>query len=373
MECVTEQRGSLETTQTGIPIINYRPPHGAHLCSLWTDPATDRAAASKFLLNIAPDERALCVLETSRESEPRTRSAAADLTAARASVFFTDDVHVAGGVFDPDRMRRFWVDQAHKASESGARHLRAVAEMAWVLRGCPGTDKAPVFESSLNPHLQPLPLSVICQYGSSRFGADVLLAMVLSHPLITIGEMVFFNPFSVGHERFAAHYAALKVDPAAALVPAWAYFLSAQPSLRSMGMFLCNSLPTLITADRFVVVLQGLSSPLQLAVSEDRVVPIDGAGEHGLSAASRGLPLRAEGEWGCVRNGLVDGVAFMTASFADGAGRIVATCDRVYSQQDELRFVTLAWQTAHAVRVPHRACVDVPVSSTAVVAETTHE
>lgn len=344
----------MEAIQTGVPISNYRPPNGAHLCSLWTDPATDRTIASRFLRNRAPDERALCVLETSRESEPQTRSAAADLTAARTSVFFTDDVHVAGGVFDPDRMRAFWLDQSRTASESGARHLRAVAEMAWVLRGCPGTDQAPVFESSLNPHLQPLPMSVICQYGSSRFGSDILLGMVLSHPLIVIGDTVFFNPFSVSHERFAAHFEALKADPAAALTPVWAYFLSAQASLTSIGMFLCNSLPTLITADRFFVALEGLSSPLQLAVTEDRVVAVDGAAERELSATSRGLLVRASGPWGCVRSGFEDGLARMTASFADGAGRIVATRHGAYSQQDERRFVTLAWHAASAIRAPRR-------------------
>jgi hypothetical protein len=153
----------------------------------------------------------------------------------------------------------------------------------------------------------------------------------------------------VSHERFAAHYEALKVDPAAALVPVWTYFLSAQPSLTSMGMFLCNSLPTLIFADRFSVMLRGLSSPLQLAVSEDRVMAIDGEAEHGLSAASRSLPLRAEGPWGCVRIGLADGLALMTASLADGAGRIIAARDGAYSRQDELRFVTLAWHTANAL------------------------
>ena len=363
MQGVAKHGDFLETPRTGIPIISYRPSEGAHLCSLWTDPATDRITASKFLNNLAPDECALCVLETSREGESQLRSAVAGLTGARVSVFFTDDVHVAGGVFDPDRMRAFWLNQARKASESGARHLRAVAEMAWVLRGCPGTDQAPVFESSLNPHLQPLPMSVICQYGSSRFGADVLLGMVLSHPLIIIGDTVFFNPFSVSHERFAAHYEALKVDPAAALVPPWAYFLSAQPSLTSIGMFLCNSLPTLIAADRFVVVLRGLSSPLQLAVSEDRVIRIDGAVEHRLSVASCRLPLRAEGPWGCVRSGLADGVVLMTASFADGAGRFVATRDGAYSQQDELRFVTLAWHTANAIRVPRHEFTGAPVSN----------
>jgi hypothetical protein len=338
----------MEATQTGIPIMNYHPSEGAHLCSLWTDPATDRITASRFLLNLDADERALCVLEMSREGTPQTRSAAAALTTARVSVVFTDDVHVARGVFDPDRMRAFWLDQARQASKSGGRHLRAVAEMAWVLRGCPGTGQAPVFESSLNPHLQPLPVSVICQYGSSQFGSDLLLGMVLSHPLVVIEDTVFFNPFSVTHERFAAHYEAVRVDAAAALVPVWAYFLSAQPLLSSMGRFLCNSLPTLISTDRVLVILRGLASPLQLVVRDDRVIAADETLP--FPAALNGLALCAEGAWGRVRSGRVDGGSIMMASFADDAGSIVATRDGTYSQQDEIRFTTLAWRAAHAIR-----------------------
>jgi hypothetical protein len=339
----------MESFQTNVPISRYCPSPGAHLCSLWTDPATDRLAASTFLRNAGADEQALCIFEPTRETESETRLAAAALSQGYASVFFTDDVHIAGGFFDPDRMRAFWVTQAQKASHSGARHLRAVAEMAWALRGCPGTGEAPVFESSLNRLLLPLPISVICQYGSTRFAPELLLAMVLSHPLVVIGEDVFFNPFSVSHDRFPSHYQALKANPVAALVPVWAYLLSALPTLATVGTFLCNSLPTLVAADRVLVTFQGLLSPVQLAVSDDRVDWSDGALAHQFAAASTRLALRAEGPWGRVRSGRGEGMAIMTASFADDAGRIIVTRDEAYSQQDELQFVMLAWHTAQAM------------------------
>lgn len=345
--------------ETGIPITNYLPAPGAHLCSLWTDPTTDRLAASVFLRNLDADERALCVLEATREGETQTRTAAGALAAASVSVFFTDDVHLAGGVFDPDRMRAFWLFHSRKVRENGGRQLRAVAEMAWVLRSRPGTDQAPVFESSLNPHLQPLPVSVICQYGSSQFGSDVLLGMVLSHPLVVIGDTVFFNPFSVTHERFAAHYEALKVDAAGALVPVWAYFLSAQPMLSSMGKFLCNSLPTLISTDRVLVILRGLASPLQLVVHDDRVTRADEALP--FPAVLDGLALFAEGAWGRVRSGRAEGRSILAGSFADDAGTIVATRDGTYSQDDEIRFTTLAWHASHAIRMLEAGPADVLV------------
>jgi|GEM_PF-2106276 len=339
----------MESLHTGIGIASYRPASGAHLCSLWTDPATDRLTASAFLRGAGTDEDALCIFDTFRESQAETRSAAAAFAGTRTSVFFTDDVHIAGGYFDPDRMRGFWSTQARKASSSGMRHVRAVAEMAWALRGCPGTTQAPVFESSLNPHLSPFPMSVICQYGSTRFAPELLLAMILSHPLVCIADTVFLNPFSVGHERFGAHYDTLKAAPVAALKPVWAYFLSAQRSLSSIGVFLCNSLPTLVAADRVVVTLRGLPSPVQLAVCDDRVAAAEGALERQLSAASAHLPLRADGPWGDVRSGQADGMALMAASFADGVGRIAAIRKGAFSPQDERQFVMLAWHTAQAI------------------------
>jgi hypothetical protein len=351
MESGAPQHESPATADRGVPIAAYRPTPGAHLCSLWTDPATDRRAAAAFLCTPDPGERALCVLERSLEGEQQTRSMAGALAEAGVEVFLTDDVHVAGGIFDPERMRTFWRDQAQRASQGGARHLRAVAEMAWALRGCPGTDQAPLFESSLNPHLRPLPMSVVCQYGCPRFGPDLLLGIVLSHPLIVIGERVLTNPFAVDHERFAAHYDALRADPVAALVPVWAYFLAAQPALRSLGLFLCNSLPTLLRADRVLVDLRGLGSPLRLVVRDDRLDAGGPSSGPTAPASPDGLAVCAEGPWGGVRSGRAHGQGTMFASFADDAGRVVVTRDGAYSGQDELRFTTLVWYAAHAIRI----------------------
>jgi hypothetical protein len=333
-----------------VSITQYRPFAGAHLCSLWTDPATDCRAARTFLLNAGSEERALCVLEASREGGEATRAAADGLSRAGASVFATDDVHVAGGIFDPGRMRRFWVEQAAWCREGGGSHLRAVAEMGWVLRGCPGTEQVCAFESSLNPLLQPLPASVICQYGSARFGADVLLGMVLSHPRVVIEHTVFVNPFAVSHERFGPHYDSLRVDAAAALLPVWAYFLSEQPSRVSLGRFLCNSLPTLLPADRVVVGLPGLAHPLELLPRYDRVAGMEGSAGAEPGSLKDRVRMCAEGPWGRVGHACRDGWSFLAGWFAEERGAIVAARAAKYSERDILRFVTLVWHAADGLR-----------------------
>jgi hypothetical protein len=144
-------------------------------------------------------------------------------------------------------------------------------------------------------------------------------------------------------------------------VPVWAYFHSALPSLSSMAIFLCNSLPTLVPIDRVLVTLRGLTSPLELVLSDDRVAAADRAHVHEVSTVPNGFVVCAEGQWGCVRSGRAGGVSVMIASFANDTGDIVATRGGTYSRQEELRFTSLTWHTAHAIRVLEEASADVPV------------
>lgn len=334
----------------GTAIADYRPEDGDHLCSLWTDPPTDRLAARRFLLGAGPGEASLAILDPSRDADPRAAGIAAGLAAERVELLSTDQAHVDGGAFDPERMRRFWAARAAGARAAGRRHLRAVAEMAWQVRGLPGTGEAPLFESSLTPLFSSFPASVLCQYGSTRFTAETVLAMALSHPLVVIGEAVFPNPFHVAHERFAERFEGLRRDPAAALVPAWAYFLRAQPSRAAVGAFLCNSLPTLIGAEQVVVALRGLPSPLALEVDRDRVEPADEGRCRAARAAGRRSRVLAEGPWGTVRAGRAYGAGALTACLAGGEGTVTAARDGGFPDLDQARFVPLAWDLASALR-----------------------
>jgi len=209
----------------------------------------------RFLRSIGPDENALCVLDPSRDSLHESPEAFPDFAPATYS---TSNVHLDGGYFDPARMRGFWRTRSLEAASRGVRHLRAVAEMAWALRGLPGTEHAEVFESSLNPALAGLPISVICQYGSTRFPPRILLAMLLNHPKVVIGERVFSNPFYVDHDEFPARLERLGTDPIDALIPIWRHFLHRLPSSRELATFLCNSLPSLIPSTSVFVRTDGV-------------------------------------------------------------------------------------------------------------------
>jgi hypothetical protein len=337
-----------------IPIEDYRPADGDHLCSLWTDPPTDRRAGRRYLNSAAADEARLAILDRSRNASAAAAAERKALARDGVALYTTDEVHVAGEHFDPERMRRFWSAQAQEADRRGIRHVRAVAEMAWEMRGLPGCTVAPAFESSLNPLFSSLRASVICQYGSTRFSARTLLAMVLSHPKIVIGETVFANPFYVDHDRFEERLAALSRDAAEALLRVWTFFLLAQPSLDALGRYVCNSVPTLIAADSVVVALSGLPEVMALHVVRDGVEPADDNRRHRLRAAAHPSRAVADGPWGAVRAAEVDGLSLLTGSLDGERHTITAERAGAFSAQDELRFVAMAWDIAGAIKARPR-------------------
>ncbi|MGH2405519.1 MAG: MEDS domain-containing protein, partial [bacterium] len=261
---------------------------------------------------------------------------------------------IKGGWFDPDRMRQFWSDRAAEAVSRRTRHVRAVAEMAWALRALPGTDEAPLFESSLNPHLRPLPMSVICQYGSTRFSAEILLAMVLSHPLIMIGETVHHNPFFVDHDRFPERFAAARTNLAGALVPIWMHFLARQGSVANLATFLCNSLPTLIAADRVWVALDGLPHPLALDVESDSIDPADSEVFRRKTLDRRGRlhtlwPSSDRVVGGAVQFGNLDYLGALEVTYYGNAGRLLAARRGPFTNGDTARFASMASAVGRAL------------------------
>lgn len=347
---ISDVRAGRQASYGGVAIADYSPANGDHLCSLWTDPATDRRSGHRYLRGAGYGEAALAILDSSRDSIPAAAGHRAALERDGVTVFSTDQVHVEGRYFDPERMRRFWVTRSGRTRADGFRHMRAVAEMAWEMRGLPGSDEAPEFESSLNPLFSSLPASVICQYGAAGFSARTVLAMILAHPLVVIGATVFSNPFHAGHNQFAERFEALRRDPVGALLPIWAHFLSAHVSLEALARYLCNSVPTLTAADGVWVALSGLPAALALEVARDEVEPADEVRWQRLRTASRQSRPIGDGSWGTVRAVEVDGLGVLTACLDQDRHRIIATRNGWFSEPDQFRFVLLAWDVATALR-----------------------
>lgn len=332
-------------TNTGQPLSEYRPRDGDHLCSIWTEAERDRRAARAFF-HRGEDEEAVWVQDPSREHLSDATGDPEDVP-----VYSTLDVHLAGGTFDPDRIYEFWQARAREAKGRGARHVRAVAEMAWALQEHPGTDRAGACESALTRVIGSLPLSVICQYGSTRFPARTVLEMLLSHPLVVVGEQVFRNPFFIRAHEFADTAVHLGADPAAALLPMWRYYLHALPGSGEMGAFLCNSLPSFVPAASITVRLGGRARGWFLDPDRDLLqeLSLAAVGSKAISRLFAVWPRGAESYGGSVQTGRHGRVSWVEAAFDAHPQCVMLSRRDEFTRHELMLFTTLASAVASAL------------------------
>jgi len=335
-------------TPTGQTIDTYTPQDGDHLCSLWTDPERDRDAAREFFRG-SPDGAALWIQDLSRGGSPSPPARAGLLSghgdeAAEFPAYSTRDVYLTDGTFNPQRLYQFWGDRIGEMAGRGARRLRIVAEMGWTLEGRPGTEHAATYESGLNRVLSESPVSVICQYGSTRFRPQAVLAMLLSHPRVIIGRRVFTNPFHVADDGFPAVMEQLSADPVGSLMPMWRYYLHRLPSLSEMGAFLCNSIPSFIAAESITVQIAGQPHGWHLDTDGDvlREIEPDGTGSRATGHLFAFWPSGTEGMGGSVHAGAHGGMSWVEVSFGGHARCVLLSRPRRFERSELMVFTTLA-------------------------------
>lgn len=108
--------------------------------------------------------------------------------------------HLQGGFFDQDKTLALIDEIQRQAKEQGFPRIRFVTHMEWALEDRPGVDGLLKYEASAN--LVPFEDPVVCAYDLAKFGGDVVVDIMRTHPLIIIGGILQENPFFVPPEEF---------------------------------------------------------------------------------------------------------------------------------------------------------------------------
>ena len=69
--------------------------------------------------------------------------------------------------------------------------------MEWALGSFPGAEDLVEYETRLNYVLPRYQDPVICAYDTSRFGAEVVLDILRTHPMVILEGLLQVNPFFV--------------------------------------------------------------------------------------------------------------------------------------------------------------------------------
>lgn len=107
------------------------------------------------------------------------------------------DAYIKDDHFDQFRMIETIKEALDPAKKRPGVVTRLVANMEWALEDLPGVDDIVEYETRLNHVLPAYHDPVVCTYDLSRFGAEVVMDIMRTHPMVIIGGVLQENPFYV--------------------------------------------------------------------------------------------------------------------------------------------------------------------------------
>ncbi|MCW2735747.1 MEDS domain-containing protein [Nocardioides sp.] len=199
----------------GIPGVGAVSP-GTHFCALYSGPAERDRLLFPFLdEGLRNGDKCLCLIDDLEPALVRDRALgqpgpAYSRRSAQLDVERASDAYLRSGEFSIDDMMSFLSASVDAAIADDFDLVRAAGEMSWVMPGAPGCDDLFLYESALNHLVDEVPAILMCLYDLKKFGADMLVEVLRTHPKVLLDRTVIDNPHYVapGEYLLAAEAAA---------------------------------------------------------------------------------------------------------------------------------------------------------------------
>lgn len=195
-------------------------PAGSHICVFYSDPATRDEVVMPFLAQgLRTGEKCICVLASSGPKEVLARlghQVDLDLSVTRGQLELSTpaDAYLRTGKFAPDDMFSFWKEAAAEAEAADYGIARAVGEMPRELDG-DGRRQFMRYEARLTEFIADLPALILCLYDLRLSGAEVLMDVLRTHPMVVVDGMLHDNPYYVPPDILLGGIGATDGGPAA--------------------------------------------------------------------------------------------------------------------------------------------------------------
>lgn len=132
--------------------------------------------------------------------------AAAAETRGQFELRTNTDTYLRDGRFDQERMLAVFEQLASGNATHGFPLSRIVCRMDWLAEARPAVDDVIEFESRVNDIWRRHDDAVICTYRLHQFGADAVIDIMRTHPMVIIGGILHRNPFFVPPEQFVPDF-----------------------------------------------------------------------------------------------------------------------------------------------------------------------
>lgn len=180
-----------------------------HVCAFFNDADEEYDVLLPFIREGFSDgDKAIHILAANRHSDhlARLRAAGVDTAVARGSgqleLKDSAGTYLSEGRFDPDRMLALFEEMADMDRSADFSRRRFVCQMEWAAGDAGISEPLIDFESRVNGLWMRHDDAVVCTYNMTKFGAETVIDILRTHPMVIIGGVLQHNPFFVTPEKF---------------------------------------------------------------------------------------------------------------------------------------------------------------------------
>jgi len=180
-----------------------------HICAFFHSPDEEYRVLLPFIKDgFASGEKAFHIVDPKLREAHRRRLESADIDVAAAEkngqfeLCNWADAYLRDGHFDQNRMLALIQEVLEGGRQQGFPLTRLVAHMEWALEDRPGVDDLVEYETRLNYLLPKYPDPVICVYDLAKFGGNIVVDIMRTHPMIIISGILQENPFFVPPDEY---------------------------------------------------------------------------------------------------------------------------------------------------------------------------
>jgi hypothetical protein len=180
-----------------------------HICAFFNGMEEQHRVLRSFITDgFDQGDKAFHLVDPERREEHLGRLAGAGIEVQEAmdsgqlEVRPWEDGPLHGDRFDQDTWLASFERVLQSGPAAGYAQTRFLAHMEWALVDLPGVEDLIEFETHVNHVVPKYDDVVICAYDLSKFGANVVMDALRTHPVVIIGGLLQENPFFVPPDQF---------------------------------------------------------------------------------------------------------------------------------------------------------------------------
>jgi MEDS: MEthanogen/methylotroph, DcmR Sensory domain len=180
-----------------------------HICAFFNNIDEEHRVLRSFIKDgFEHGEKAFHIVDPELREQHLKRLAEAGinvqqaLNAGQLEVRRWQDAYLREDRFDQDAMLTLIEEVLQSGAAAGYPLTRLLAHMEWALLDKPGVNDLVEYETRLNYVLPKYDDPVVCTYDLSKFGSNVAMDIMRTHPVVIIGGVVQENPFFVPPDQF---------------------------------------------------------------------------------------------------------------------------------------------------------------------------